>query len=364
MAGERLLLVGAGHGHLPLIRAASRLRAAGYEITLVAPRWFHYSGTASAVAAGDLAAEQGRIDVAALAWRHGVDHLPALVVDLTVPARTALTDAGHELDWDVISLNIGSVVNPGSIRVGEGVVRVKPLQGLTVLNERVCGSLDEGLAVTVVGGGSSGVEIAAHTAARLATSGTPGRVVLVDAGSRLAPNLPRRAGLRLLRHLSGRGVEVRLGTAVQELHAGYALLGDGSKLAHHVAVLATGLAAPALVERAGLGDRRGIPVRATLTHPDHDHVYAVGDCAHFLPQPLPRVGVHGVRQAPVLLEALLARRQGADPPVYSPQAHALAILDLGDGRGLAARGRWWWEGRSALRLKRWIDRRWLAQYQI
>ena len=36
--------------------------------------------------------------------------------------------------------------------------------------------------------------------------------------------------------------------------------------------------------------------------------------------------------------------------------------DLGDGRGLAVRGRWWWEGRAALWLKRRKDRRWLARY--
>lgn len=363
MGGERLLLVGAGHGHLPLIRAASRLRAAGYEVTLVAPRWFHYSGTASAVAAGDLAPQQGRIDVTVLARRHGVTHLPALVTDLDMSARTARTDAGHNLAWDVLSLNIGSVVDPRSVRVGEGVVRVKPLPNLSVLSQHLHQAVDGALSVTIVGGGNSGVEIAAHTADRLAASGARARVVLVQAGPRLAPDLPARAGLRLLRYLTDRGVEVRLGVSVRELHAGHALLGDGSTLSHHVAVLATGLAAPALVERAGLGDRRGIPVRATLTHPDFDHVYAVGDCAYFLPRPLPRIGVHGVRQAPVLLEALLARTARSDPPVYTPQAHALAILDLGGGRGLAARGRWWWEGRSALRLKRWIDRRWLAQYQ-
>lgn len=363
MGAERLLLVGAGHGHLPLIRAASRLRAAGYEVTLVAPRWFHYSGTASAVAAGDLAPEQGRIDVTALARRHGVTHLAALVTDLDVSARTARTDTGLDLTWDVLSLNVGSVVDPRSVRVGEGVVRVKPLPALGVLTQHLRQAVDGVLAVTVVGGGNSGVEIAAHTADRIAASRARARVVLIQGGPRLTPDLPRGASSRLLRHLRERGVEVRLGVEVHELHADHALLGDGSTLTHDVAVLATGLAAPALVERVGLGDRQGIPVRATLTHPDHDHVYAVGDCSYFLPRPLPRIGVHGVRQAPVLLEALLARTARSDPPVYTPQAHALAILDLGGGRGLAARGRWWWEGRSALQLKRWIDRRWLAQYQ-
>ena len=107
--------------------------------------------------------------------------------------------------------------------------------------------------------------------------------------------------------------------------------------------------------------RDGFPVRATLQHRDHDDVYAAGDCADFLPATLPRIGVHGVRQGPVLLAALEARASGAPAPVYRPQRRALSILDLGGGTALAVRGRWWWLGRSSLVLKRRIDRRWLRR---
>lgn len=131
-------------------------------------------------------------------------------------------------------------------------------------------------------------------------------------------------------------------------------------MVHDVALLATGLVAPPLLGRLGLGDERGAPVRETLQH--RDHVYAVGDCARFLPRPLPRIGVHGVRQAPVLLESLVARRRGGRLPAYEPPRRALSVLDLGDGVGLAVCGPLWWQGRSALWLKRRIDSRWLARY--
>ena len=92
---------------------------------------------------------------------------------------------------------------------------------------------------------------------------------------------------------------------------------------------------------------------------------AVGDCARFTPRPLPRIGVHGVRQAPVLLAALEARGRGedADQHVYRPREHFLSVLDLGAGHALATRARWWWGGRGALMLKRRIDRRWIESYR-
>lgn len=362
----RLLLVGAGHAHLHLIDRAAEL-APHYDLVLVAPRWFHYSGTASAVATGDLPASAGRVDVAALAARRGVRHLLGRVADLDPAARTARTDDGTELTFDVVSLNLGSVVAPspvdvrtdptadppaevGTERATAAVVPVKPLTDLPAVGA----AARVGARVTVVGGGSSALELAAHAAAAGA------RVTLV--ADALGAELPRGARRRLRRVLAGRRVEVREGTTATAVGTGEVLLADGSRVPHDLVVLATGLSAPPEVERWGLGDARGVPVGATLVHPDHPHVLAAGDCARFLPGPLPRVGVHGVRQGPVLLAGLLARARGSQPPAYEPPRRWLAVLDLGGGRGLGVRGRWWSEGRVALRLKRRIDRRWLARY--
>lgn len=352
----RLLLVGAGHAHLHLVDHAADL-APCYDLTLVAPRWFHYSGTASAVATGDLPPSAGRIDVADLARRRAVRHLEDRVLDLDVAASTARTGDGSELGFDLVSLNLGSVVDPtllpghadGSGGTRATVVGVKPLPDLAVLREAA------GRRVTIVGAGFSGVELAAHAAAVGAV------VTLVGV---LTPDLPAGARRRLHQVLAARGVEVREHEEVRrvEVDRVHVHTAEGDEIPHDLAVLATGLVAPPEVARWGLGDGRGVPVTGTLTHPDHDHVLAAGDCAHFLPQPLSHLGVHGVRQGPVLLAGLLARAADREPPTYEPPPHPLSVLDLGRGRGLAVRGRSWWEGRAALLLKRRIDRRWLARY--
>jgi hypothetical protein len=81
------------------------------------------------------------------------------------------------------------------------------------------------------------------------------------------------------------------------------------------------------------------------------------------PQPLAKLGVHAVRQGPVLEHSLLACRAGRTLPIYAPRRHAFQILDLGGGTALATRGRWWAEGPLLRRLKLAIDRRWLARYR-
>ncbi len=355
-----LLLVGAGHAHLHLIRHAAELTAAGYRVRLLAPRFFDYSGVASATAAGALAADAGRIDVRALAVRCGVELIEGRLASLELGARVALTSGGTRVRYDVLSLNIGSVVAPAGLLVGDGVATVKPLSGLADLDARLRALGPAGASVTVVGAGASGLELAAHLSVRPDVT----RVRLLEAAATVGADLPAGARRRIVRLLAARGVSVRTGCAVRDLGGRRVICADGSELSHDVAVLAVGLVAPPLLTELGLGDASGVPVRATLQHLHRDEVYAVGDCARFLPGALPRIGVHGVRQGPVLLQSLLARSRGRALPTYEPQRLSLSILDLGAGVGLAVRGRWWWYGATALRLKRFIDRRWLRTYRV
>lgn len=355
-----LLLVGAGHAHLYVVKRAAELAAAGYRIHLLAPRYFDYSGVASATVAGALPRDAGRIDVRALVGDSGVEFHENALASLDPEARIAVTSTGARLSYDVLSLNIGSVVASAGMQVHPTVLRVKPLSGLADLDARLRASPRPGATVTVVGGGASGAELAAHLAVRRDVV----QVRLVEFRPQIGADLPERARTRIGRLLARRGVAVRTGCEVREIGERRLVCDDDTEMSHDVALLATGLTAPPLLTELGLGDENGVPVRATLQHVDRNEIYAVGDCAHFLPGSLPRIGVHGVRQGPVLQRSLLARVTGEPLPVYEPQRVALSILDLGDGVGLAVRGRWSWYGAGPLRLKRFIDRRWLKIYQV
>jgi NADH dehydrogenase FAD-containing subunit len=354
-----LLLVGAGHAHLYVVKRSADLVAAGYRVHLLAPRFFEYSGVASATAAGALSADAGQIDVGALAVVCGVEFHEGRLESLDPEARIAVSSDGSRLSYDVLSVNIGSVTSTVGMNVHPTVLRVKPLTGLADLDVRLREARHTASTVTVVGGGATGVELAAHLAARRDVAVAR----LVESGPVVGADLPAGARRRIGRFLAARGVDVHTACPVREIEERRLVCEDGTELSHDVALLAAGLSAPPLLAQLGMGDENGVPVRATLQHVDRDEVYAVGDCARFLPGPLPRIGVHGVRQGAVLVRSLLVRLRGEPLPVYEPQRRVLSILDLGDGVGLAVRGRWWWYGAGALRLKRHIDRRWLETYR-
>jgi NADH dehydrogenase len=80
--------------------------------------------------------------------------------------------------------------------------------------------------------------------------------------------------------LRGRGVEVRLGTTVEEATAEAVRLSDGETIPSHTLVWCTGVTPSPLIETLGLPTERGrLKVGADLRVPGVEGVFAFGDAA-------------------------------------------------------------------------------------
>ncbi|ALL12032.1 hypothetical protein AQ619_00895 [Caulobacter henricii] len=353
-----MTLVGAGHAHLHVVRQAARLRAAGLTVTLIAPELFHYSGLASGVLSGALALDEAQIDVGALAAAFGVRHLAQSVVAVDRAARFLTLADGATETYDRLSLNIGSVTaDPHGLIGGPGVWPVKPLSQLLTLRARIEAQAAAGAAaprIVVAGGGHSALELAASLCGLVERCDGRPRVT-VFAPSHGA-GLPPAAWSRLSAALAERGTVFRSGLVVART-VDSVRLADGALEPCDILVLAAGLSAPPLIGQLGLPlDGQGrLRVSPTLQAIGDPAIFAVGDCAVIEGYARPGAGVFGVRAAPVLLNNLAAQGHDRPPRPYHPQARWLAIMDLGDGRGLAVRGRLWLLGRAALGLKRYLD---------
>ena len=85
---SRAVLLGAGHAHLDAIRHARSFTSRGFELVVVAPGPFWYSGLATGMLGGEYSPEEDQVDVARLVERrrrtfhsrHGSDDRPARAV--------------------------------------------------------------------------------------------------------------------------------------------------------------------------------------------------------------------------------------------------------------------------------------------
>lgn len=350
---KRLILLGAGHTHLLLTERLDALRAAGLAPLLIAPSWFDYSGLATAVLSGALPPDASRIDLAALARRRSLDFVEGEARGVDAANRTVMLRDGRALSYDLLSLNIGSVV--ATDIAGECIWSVKPLSELTRLRE--CVETSTPGDIVVAGAGPSGTEVAASLAGLFERHGAAPRITLI--GTRMRSGSWRR----LYRSLARRGVFLIDGEVVAR-NENTVQLQDGRTLPCEHLIAATGLRANALgAMPVALGPSGGIAVAATLQSASDPTIFACGDCADFLPRPLPKHGVFGVRQAPVLARNLIAAARGEPLVPYRPQRRWLSIMELGNDEGFATWGWFAWRARAALALKRRLDLGFVRRFQ-
>jgi pyridine nucleotide-disulfide oxidoreductase family protein len=357
----RLVLVGGGHAHVEVLRQLAETPIPRLETTLVSERAHAiYSGMVPGFVAGQYTAREIAVDLAALAGRAGARLLEQRVVRIDPEIRRIGTDAGETLDYTLASLDVGSTVaGLGTPGVREHALASRPIADLVEQVEE----LPAAGRVAVVGGGAAGFELACCVRERMAaTTGIPPHTTLVEADDRILPGasgLLRRVAERAAR---ARGIRIRAGARVRAVREDGLELTDGERIEAERVLWVTGAAPHPFLRDAPLphDDAGFLPVTPSLLVEGRHDLFAVGDCAS-LPGTR-KAGVYAVRQGPVLAANLRAHVEGTPLRDYTPQHDFLALLNLGDGRaiaakwGLAAHGRW------AMRLKDRIDRGWMARY--
>jgi pyridine nucleotide-disulfide oxidoreductase family protein len=345
---KRILLIGAGHGHLVVLRSLAEKPLYGARITLVTPYPKQvYSGMLPGLLAGHYRRADAQIDVAGLAERAYVELEQGEVERLDAAARLATLKDGRSFGYDTVSINAGSLIDT-SLPGAQHALAVKPF-------DRFLSQLRIAERVAVVGAGAAGAEIAMALRHR-------GAQVTLYSGAALQP--PSLAG-RVIRQLRRRKVDFRPGMSVTAVEPGPVALAGSARQAFDLVLLATGAVPLPWLKGAGLAtDERGFAlVHPTLQSLSHPEVFVLGDCATLRDSPHPKSGVYAVRHGELLIANLrrLFSSQALEP--YVPQKRALLLLTCGARYAIAQRGGWSAQGRSLWWLKDRIDRRWIASFR-
>jgi NADH dehydrogenase FAD-containing subunit len=353
-----------------LKRTAEFVRA-GFEVVMVAPEIFWYSGLATGVLAGNYPAELDQIDVEALVVNGGGRFVRTRATAIDVAGRVVSLDSGETLSYDVVSCNLGSDVPvesvPGAGTYGYAVKPVRNLWNLRQALEARVGSSAPGqpVRVVVVGGGATGCEIAAAIQHLIARNRGQAAITVLARSDTLLGQMPRRAATKMARLLQRRGIELCLHAPVVRVESQVVVTADGKNVPYDFLVHAMGLTPPGLLRATGLPtDADGaLLVDPYLRSVADPRVFGGGDCIALQGQALAKIGVYAVRESPILFHNLLATLQDRPLRRFRPQRRFLLILNLGDGTGLATWGPFYWHGRLAFWLKDRIDRAFLHRYQ-
>ena len=370
-----LVLVGGGHAHVLVLKRFGMQPIPGVRLTLIARDIdAPYSGMLPGFVAGHYSREQCHIDLRRLARFAGARLYHDEATGLDLSARQVLCSRRPSVRYDVVSIDIGSRPRQGEVPGASlYTTAVKPIDRLIGRWERLVERVlnrDGPTRVGVVGGGAAGVEIALAVQFRLreevaAAGGDPGLVhVALVTMENILPTYAPRVRRILMCILKERGVTTYLDREVIEVKPGRLLCVRGEEMLFDEILWVTQAGAAPWLRASGLEcDRDGfVKVRDTLQSVTDSAVFAAGDVANMDGHPRPKAGVFAVRQGKPLADNLRRVLLGKPPRPFRPQKRFLSLISAGNRYAVASRWGWAMKGAAMWRLKDWIDRRFMKQF--
>ncbi|KGX91988.1 pyridine nucleotide-disulfide oxidoreductase [Pontibacillus halophilus JSM 076056 = DSM 19796] len=360
---KKLLLVGAGHAHLHIIKEFEQAPYEDLEVTLLSPsRYQYYSGMFSGYTEGVYKEEEIRVDIEALSERTGVKWYKEAVVSVDAVQKIALSDTGSLHEYDAVSFDIGSLTAHTSVKgVQQHALRIKPNYHFPDALER----LQQSKAPVVIGGGAAGTEIALNLQAYRMKHNIQKPVQLLSSSDRLLPSQTEQVSAHIEKIVEHAGIELHLGEKVTEMNS-MKVYTNTQAYPYKDALWLAGPRAPELFRLSKLptDDQNYLLVESTLQVKDHPSVFGAGDCISLRDYPdLEKNGVFAVRQAPVLWKNILGFLYEKDGEHFIPQTRYLSILSTGDQKGFLMYGKWHLHTGWAWKLKHRIDSKFIARYQ-
>jgi NADH dehydrogenase len=364
----RILIVGGGYvGMYTAFRLQKRLSRGAAEITVVDPQSnMTYQPFLPEAAAGNLEPRHVVVPLRKVLRKCRVITAAVSGIEDARKVATIQPAEGHayELGYDLLLVCPGSVSRllpiPGLAEHGIGF---KTIGEAIFLRNHVLSCLDlaastddverrrRALSFVFVGGGYAGVEALAELEdmARYALRYTPTlkpedmRWVLVEAASRIMPEVSVRLSAYTVDRLLERHIDVRLDTRLDSAEGGRVMLSDGDEFGADTLVWTAGVKANPMLQHTDLPlDHAGRLVCApNLTVKGVTGVFAAGDCAavpdvtsrdpHKLLGPSAQ---HAVRQAKTLAENIVSTIHGGGLRDYRHK-YVGSVASLGLYRGVA-----------------------------
>ncbi len=313
LATSRIVVVGGGAGGLELVvRLGRKLRRDhATEVVLIDKNPTHiWKPLFHEVATGSMNSYHDEASYRMLARKNGFKFILGEVTaidpkEASITLAPVLDDAGLEMmpgrcvGYGTLAVAVGSLSNdfgiPGVQKYSKQLDSREQAERFhrhfAAQLHRVNARNDSTatLSVAIVGGGATGVELAAdmhNVVQRLREYGFEHfsqerlEVSIIEAAPGLLPRLPDRIGVSVARELDRIGVSVRVATRVAEVRHDAVITSDGESIPADISVWAAGVRAPSWIADCRFPvDRLGrIEVNADLSVKGLPDVFAIGDC--------------------------------------------------------------------------------------
>lgn len=372
---KNLVLIGGGQSHAPVLKKLGmyphELRITLISNNSVVP----YSGMLPGYIAGHYSVEECMIDLRHLCNFSDATFVQANVNGIDLEKKHVLLENRPPIPYDILSINVGIIPDMDTISGREHITPIKPAlpffeKLVSILKKIENGEYKNNFRVGILGAGAGGIETAFTLQKRVMSIIPNLEIHIFQRGREILNGHNERTKEKVLKILNEKKIILHLNEEFNKISShGKSFECKTNKGNIYNLDFIVGAMSPKpmdwILDTPFIKDEKGfILVNDFLESVSHPSVFAVGDISSMKNNKRPKAGVFAVRQSGPLFENIIRMSKGKRLKKYNPQKNYLTLLNIGDGRAIAARGKytlgaseWLWHWKDN------IDRDFMKKFQ-
>ncbi|WP_113926649.1 FAD-dependent oxidoreductase [Bacillus sp. P14.5] len=347
---KKLLLVGGGHSHIQVLKRLKEESLKEVDITLISPSKYQYFPELfPGYSEGTYKEEDIRVDLEELARVAGVNWKEGAILSIDPVQKQALTAEGDILDFNIISLNIGSMTSrTNNISLSKNIFTIKPNYQFT----NAVNAVRRADNPVIIGENAAAVEIASSLQAwRTKQKNSP---ITLIAQNRLLPEMDEKISKTIAKRLREDGIILYEGDTIKKIEEDIINI-NSSIIPFGKLLLLLNSKAPDLLKLSKLpvNEEGYLTIEKTLQVKKYPFIFGAGECAVIEGY---RSSSHSLytsrRQGDVLYANLKGFIDTGEGEFYEDTRKTPFLLELGNKQGFAV-----FKNRSSLGKIPWVLRR-------
>ncbi|MDY6044389.1 MAG: FAD-dependent oxidoreductase [Peptoniphilus sp.] len=344
---ERLILAGAGHGHIQILSKLQEMDLGDLQVTVITnfDRQF-YSGMLPGYVNGHFTLDDVTFTVKDYCNNPNIELIFDIIVEIDGTRNMVKTKNGA-YRFDYLCMNVGSKSIESFGPANDTLHYVKPINGFKTLKD-----LGEGArSLLIVGGGAAGVELALAYRYRYPDM----KIKIADRHDDILLKFNKKTQTIAKKLLKERSIGVFCDVDIKKIERNHAYY-KGGEIEFDQALVSTGVTGADINYRGfDVDEENFVKVDDDLFAAEN--VLAIGDMVHMRKYPhMPKAGVFAIRMTPILVNNVFQIIfGGGEIKNYVPQKMYLQIINTSDGKAILSRGPFAMYNALALTIKNKID---------
>ncbi len=364
---NRIVLVGGGHSHCVFLKMwAMKEVKLPLDIVLINPSAFTpYTGMLPGLISGDYRRKDAYVDLVKLCNASGVRLLIGSVEKIN-PYRKSLVIKGRpEITFDVVSIDVGiKSLAENFLSKSETLISAKPMGELYEKWKEFLSQVHKNnkKAVTIVGGGLGGVELAFAVKEALEKNQSPHNITIIDKGKILKRETTKLCK-KLTKLLMAKEIKIIENINILSLNDNKILLSSKTSIHSDFTIMTAGSHPYSWIEESGIPCKNGfVVVDSYLKSPKFPFLYAAGDCAHIDSTPREKAGVFAVRAGPYLFHNITSSFGNRTFRKFYPQRRHLKLISIGKRKAISSGRGFQLSGSAIWHWKNFIDKKFMKGF--